>query len=86
MLTFLCSHFKRVIGYARPSDYLAGGIAAAAGPGLIVAMERFQPSEVGRGGFPKALRLSGFLGLAGGFLYFYQRSVRTLSLQASPPK
>ncbi|KAL2209572.1 NADH-ubiquinone oxidoreductase [Sarocladium strictum] len=68
-------HFKRVVGYARPSDYLAGGIAAAAGPGLMLAMEKFQPSEVGRGGFTKALRLSGFIGLAGGFLFFYQRSI-----------
>jgi hypothetical protein len=66
-----------VVGYARPSDYLAGGIAAAAGPGLMLAMEKFQPSEVGRGGFTKALRLSGFIGLAGGFLFFYQRSIRT---------
>lgn len=76
-LTLYYRHFKRVVGYARPSDYLAGGIAAAAGPGLMVAMEKFQPSEVGRGGFTKALRLSGFIGLAGGFLFFYQRSIRT---------
>ncbi|KAJ9132329.1 NADH-ubiquinone oxidoreductase complex I, subunit 21kD [Pleurostoma richardsiae] len=68
-------HFKRVIRYARPSDYAHGVVAAAAGPGLLLAMEKFAPSHVGRGGFAQAMRLGGFLGLAGGFLYFYQRSI-----------
>ncbi|XXH02257.1 hypothetical protein Hte_008626 [Hypoxylon texense] len=67
-------HFKRVVGYARPSDYIHGGVAAAAGPGLLLAMEKFAPSQVGRGGFARALRLAGAIGIAGGFLYFYQRS------------
>lgn len=40
-------------------------------------MERFAPSQVGKGGFAQAMRLGGFLGVAGGFLYFYQRSIRT---------
>ncbi|KAL2121787.1 hypothetical protein VTJ04DRAFT_2242 [Mycothermus thermophilus] len=67
-------HFKRVIRYARPSDYVHGIVAAAAGPGLLYAMEKISPSQVGRGGFAHAMRLAGFIGLAGGFLYFYQRS------------
>ncbi|KAI1455498.1 NADH-ubiquinone oxidoreductase 21 kDa subunit [Annulohypoxylon moriforme] len=67
-------HFRRVIGYARPSDYVHGTVAAAAGPGLLLAMEKFAPSQVGRGGFVRALRLSGAIGVIGGFLYFYQRS------------
>ncbi|KAI6089176.1 NADH-ubiquinone oxidoreductase 21 kDa subunit [Hypoxylon rubiginosum] len=67
-------HFKRVVGYARPSDYIHGIVAAAAGPGLLLAMEKFAPSQVGRGGFARALRLAGAIGMAGGFLYFYQRS------------
>ncbi len=37
-------------------------------------MERFSPSHVGKGGFAQAMRLCGFLGLAGGFYYFYGRS------------
>ncbi|KAL2136540.1 hypothetical protein VTI74DRAFT_3085 [Chaetomium olivicolor] len=68
-------HFKRVIRYARPSDYVAGAGAAAAGPGLLYAMEKFAPSQVGKGGFAQAMRLAGVIGVAGGFLYFYQRSI-----------
>lgn len=72
-------HFKRVIAYARPSDYAHGAVAAAAGPGLLYAMEKFQPSRVGKGGLAQGMRLAGFIGLAGGFMYFYQRSIRTSS-------
>ncbi|EGS22638.1 NADH-ubiquinone oxidoreductase-like protein [Thermochaetoides thermophila DSM 1495] len=68
-------HFTRVIRYARPSDYAHGLAAAAAGPAALWLMERISPSQVGRGGFAKAMRLAGFIGLAGGFLYFYQRSI-----------
>ncbi|EFX05146.1 NADH-ubiquinone oxidoreductase [Grosmannia clavigera kw1407] len=67
-------HYKRVIRYARPSDYAHGAVAAAAGPTTLLLMERLAPSYVGKGGFAQAMRLGGFLGLAGGFLYFYQRS------------
>ncbi|KAI0839491.1 NADH-ubiquinone oxidoreductase complex I, 21 kDa subunit-domain-containing protein [Hypoxylon sp. FL0890] len=67
-------HFKRVVRYARTSDYIHGAVAAAAGPGLLLAMEKFAPSHVGRGGFVRALRLAGVIGAMGGFLYFYQRS------------
>lgn len=42
-------------------------------------MERFAPSYVGKGGFAQAMRLGGFIGLAGGFIYFYQRSCCTAS-------
>ncbi|ROV86948.1 hypothetical protein VMCG_10768 [Cytospora schulzeri] len=68
-------HFKRVVGYARPSDYAFGAATAAAGPGLLWAMERIAPSYVGRGGFARAMRLCGFIGLCGGFLAFYNRSI-----------
>ncbi|KAG7291446.1 hypothetical protein NEMBOFW57_001465 [Staphylotrichum longicolle] len=68
-------HFKRVIRYARPSDYAHGAVAAAAGPGLLYAMEKFAPSQVGKGGFAQAMRLAGFIGVAGGFIYYYQRSI-----------
>lgn len=63
-----------MVGYARPSDYAHGIGAAAAGPGLLLFMERLAPSYAGKGGFAQALRLTGFIGLAGGFIYFYQRS------------
>ncbi|KAH7018233.1 NADH-ubiquinone oxidoreductase 21 kDa subunit [Microdochium trichocladiopsis] len=67
-------HFKRVIAYARPSDYVHGAVAAAAGPGALWTMERIAPSHVGKGGFASAMRLTGVIGAIGGFLYFYQRS------------
>ncbi|KAI0018100.1 NADH-ubiquinone oxidoreductase 21 kDa subunit [Xylariomycetidae sp. FL0641] len=67
-------HVRRVLGYARASDWIAGGIAGAGGPGLLYLMERIAPSQVGRGGFPKAMRLVSVVGLFGGFLYTYQRS------------
>jgi hypothetical protein len=41
-------------------------------------MEKFAPSHVGKGGFAPVMRLAGVIGLTGGFLYFYQRSSRTL--------
>jgi hypothetical protein len=65
-----------VIKYARTSDYVHGAVAAAGGPTLLYVMERMHPSGVGKGGFPQAMRLAGVLGLGGGFLYFYQRSIR----------
>lgn len=40
-------------------------------------MEKFAPSYAGKGGFMRAMRTAGFLGAAGGFLYFYNRSIST---------
>jgi len=75
------------VKYARPSDYAHGAVAAAGGPGLLWAMEKMHPSGVGKGGFAQAARLAGFIGAAGGFLYFYQRSIRTYldSARIPPP-
>lgn len=81
----LSRHFKRVMRYARPSDYVHGAVAAAAGPGLLLTMEKFAPSYVGKGGFAQAMRLGGFLGLAGGFIYFYQRSCCKSRLSSHHP-
>lgn len=78
-MLILGSHFKRVVGYARTSDYIAGTVAAAFAPAALYALEKFAPSHVGKGGFPKAMRLAGGVGLLGGFLYFYQRSARTFT-------
>ncbi|KAH8589710.1 NADH-ubiquinone oxidoreductase-like protein 21 kDa subunit [Bisporella sp. PMI_857] len=68
-------HIKRVIKYARPSDYAAGIGAAGVAPGLMLLWEKFAPSYVGRGGFASIMRLSGAIGVGGGFLLFYQRSI-----------
>lgn len=43
----------------------------------MLLWERVAPSFVGKGGFAPLLRLSGFVGAAGGFFIFYQRSIRT---------
>ncbi|CAM1501561.1 Fc.00g035450.m01.CDS01 [Cosmosporella sp. VM-42] len=67
-------HFKRVVRYARTSDYVYGGLWAAFAPTALLTLERFAPSHVGKGGFAKAMRLAGAVGAIGGFLYFYQRS------------
>ncbi|KAF4975716.1 hypothetical protein FZEAL_7533 [Fusarium zealandicum] len=67
-------HFKRVVRYARTSDYVYGVLSAAFAPGALYTLERFAPSHVGKGGFPKAMRLAGGIGVLGGFLWFYQRS------------
>ncbi|TQS37986.1 hypothetical protein Golomagni_01517 [Golovinomyces magnicellulatus] len=55
-------HFKRVIAYARPSDYAVGLATAAAGPALMLLWEKFAPSKVGRGGFAPIMRLTGAYG------------------------
>jgi hypothetical protein len=40
-------------------------------------MEKFAPSYAGRGAFPRVMRLAGFIGLCGGFLAYYNRSIST---------
>ncbi|KXL47415.1 hypothetical protein M433DRAFT_77042 [Acidomyces richmondensis BFW] len=70
-------HFKRVISYARPSDYVAGAVCSAFIPGGMILLERFSPTDIGRGqsGFPSIMRLSTTLGLLSGFYLFYSRSI-----------
>jgi NADH-ubiquinone oxidoreductase complex I, 21 kDa subunit len=77
-------HFKRVIRYARPSDYAAGAATAAAGPALLLLMERIAPSYVGRGGFAPIMRLCSAVGLSAGFLIFYQSSTCMLQSPDRP--
>lgn len=68
-------HFKRVLAYARPSDYAAGLAFSGVIPAGMVLMERVSPSEVGKGGFASILRLSAGLGVISGFYLFYSRSI-----------
>ncbi|ODQ52517.1 hypothetical protein SAICODRAFT_93412 [Saitoella complicata NRRL Y-17804] len=67
-------HFKRVVGYMRPSDYafIVGGYTAF--PGAILLWERIVPGKYPPGGRDATLRLCCFLGLTGGFLAAYLRS------------
>ena len=73
--TNIHSHFKRVVGYARPSDWAVGAGVSAAGPALMLYWEKVSPSYVGRGGFAPIMRLSGVVGLTAGFLMVYSRSI-----------
>lgn len=47
----------------------------AAGPALLLLMERVSPSYVGKGGFAPVMRLSFALGAGAGFLMLYQQSI-----------
>ena len=67
-------HFKRVVSYARPSDYTAAALFASFPPAAMLLMERISPSEVGRGGFRQIMRLTTGLGILSGFYLFYSRS------------
>lgn len=40
----------------------------------MLMWEKIAPSHVGRGGFAPIMRLSGVLGVAGGFLMLFERS------------
>ncbi|KAH8660919.1 NADH-ubiquinone oxidoreductase complex I, 21 kDa subunit-domain-containing protein [Tricladium varicosporioides] len=67
-------HFRRVIRYARNSDYAVGAGVATVGPIGMLLMEKIQPSQVGKGGMAPIMRLTSAVGLTAGFLLFYQRS------------
>ena len=71
----LHSHFKRVVKYARPSDYVKGLATFAFGPSLMLLWERIAPSHVHKGGFASVMRLSGVISAGAGFLYFYNCSI-----------
>ncbi|MCJ1425443.1 hypothetical protein MMC29_003342 [Sticta canariensis] len=68
-------HFKRVVRYARRSDYVAGAISTAAGPALMLVWERIAPSMVGKGGFAPIMRLTTGISAFAGFLMLYERSI-----------
>ncbi|KAF2772814.1 hypothetical protein EJ03DRAFT_287221 [Teratosphaeria nubilosa] len=70
-------HFKRVVSYARPSDYVHGGVFSTLIPAGMHFFERISPSDIGPGqsGFPSVMRLSWGLGLCSGFYLFYSRSI-----------
>jgi hypothetical protein len=76
-------HFKRVVGYARKSDYALGAATAAAGPGLMLLWERVAPSYAGKGAFAPIMRLTGVIGAGAGFIIFYQTSICLYSTLSS---
>jgi len=46
----------------------------------MLLWEKISPSMVGKGGFAPIMRLTGVIGLGGGFLMFYQRSISSFYL------
>ncbi|RUS16519.1 NADH-ubiquinone oxidoreductase complex I, 21 kDa subunit-domain-containing protein [Jimgerdemannia flammicorona] len=66
-------HFFRVVRYFRPSDYVAWAAGTAIAPGLLVGLERLNPTP---GSIRSPLKLVTFLGAIGGFMYAYQNSSR----------
>ncbi|KAL1311293.1 hypothetical protein AAFC00_001477 [Neodothiora populina] len=68
-------HFKRVIGYSRPMDWVYGAGFGSLLPASMLLMERVSPTNVGKGGFASAMRLSGGVGLAAAFFMTYSRSI-----------
>jgi len=71
-------HFKRVVGYFRPSDYATWLAGAAAFPGALYAYELSDTTYARRlpKGIMPAMRLATFLGFTGGFLLAYQSSTK----------
>ncbi|MCJ1251778.1 hypothetical protein MMC30_009016 [Trapelia coarctata] len=67
-------HIKRVIRYARPSDYAAGTAIGLFGPGMMLLWNQISPSHVGKGGFASIMRLSGAIGVVAAFIYTTERS------------
>ncbi|OCF35775.1 hypothetical protein I317_05182 [Kwoniella heveanensis CBS 569] len=67
-------HFSRVVRYMRPSDYVTWAGATAAGPGLLWAFEKADPTRSTKASLRSALRLTGWLGFCAGFMLAYQRS------------
>ncbi|OCK83344.1 hypothetical protein K432DRAFT_347255 [Lepidopterella palustris CBS 459.81] len=68
-------HFKRVVKYTRPVDWLYGAGFAALGPLTLLYWEKVSPSYVGKGGFAPIMRLCGTIGLGAGFFLVYSRSI-----------
>ncbi|KAI4723813.1 hypothetical protein E4T49_08456 [Aureobasidium sp. EXF-10728] len=67
--------YPRVLGYARPGDYLYGVGFGASIPAAMTLMERVSPSGVSRSVFASAMRLSGGIGICAGFFLCYSRSI-----------
>ncbi|KAI5778909.1 C-terminal of NADH-ubiquinone oxidoreductase 21 kDa subunit-domain-containing protein [Geopyxis carbonaria] len=68
-------HFKRVVGYARRSDWAVAAGTAASAPALMMAWNKFQPpARVGPAGIASTMRVAVFVGISAGFLRLYTRS------------
>jgi hypothetical protein len=70
----LLRHFRRVMRYARPSDWAVGAAIGAISPGLMLYWEKVSPSFVGKGGFAPVMRLSGAVAVTACFMTAYTRS------------
>ncbi|CAO3665256.1 unnamed protein product [Umbelopsis vinacea] len=66
-------HFFRVVRYFRPSDYASWAAGAAAAPAIMLGFEKLNPSGPAKA-MRGPLKLAGFIGAFGGFLFAYQKS------------
>ncbi|KAI8371689.1 NADH-ubiquinone oxidoreductase complex I, 21 kDa subunit-domain-containing protein [Radiomyces spectabilis] len=66
-------HFGRVVRYFRTSDYATWAGLTAAGPAILLGMEKMNPVAGGRH-LRIPLRIATAVTAFGGFLYAYQRS------------
>lgn len=69
-------HFTRVVSFFRPIDYATWAVAAAGMPALYTLFERLDPTN-GRQFVkppPGVMRVTGLLGVIGGFMIAYNRS------------
>ena len=71
------SHFRRVIGYSRASDWGYAAGLTGFGIGAFELIERASPSEVNRAGLAGPRRLMAVVSLTAGFLLAYSKSQST---------
>ncbi|KAF2084988.1 NADH-ubiquinone oxidoreductase-like protein 21 kDa subunit [Saccharata proteae CBS 121410] len=67
-------HFKRVVKYARLSDWLEGAALAIAGPTILLWQEAVSPSFVGKAAYGPIMRVCVAGSIGGGFLYAFNKS------------
>ncbi|KAI8871871.1 hypothetical protein GQ42DRAFT_161705 [Ramicandelaber brevisporus] len=69
-------HFKRVIGYLRPSDYATFAGLTALGPAAMLWLDKYGPQNFkgNKPAFTTAMKTSFWFGALGAFFYVYQKS------------
>ncbi|KAF1986978.1 hypothetical protein K402DRAFT_463105 [Aulographum hederae CBS 113979] len=67
-------HVKRVLAYARTSDWIAGVCIGISGPLFIYGLERLKPTYESPRSIARVARFCFALGVTGGFLHVCQKS------------
>lgn len=69
-------HFRRVVSYFRPSDYLAWAAGTAGFPLGLYVLEKVNPTVRHARQLRAPLAVGALFGFIGGFFYAYQTSSR----------